>query len=517
MYFQVTYHPNILIRSVTLDGDSIEPSGTLSGGSRPKGGAVLMEVGEIKKLTNTLNNIERQMNEITSKYNQIRPIAHKFGQAKEQLDLREHELKMVKQQLAQTSHQQHETEISDLEQKIEQLRAKINEMRASQAAGKSKVKDIEAKLSDSKGYHEREKKAALDEMKRLKKKSEDSQQKWKKREQEYETLNLEITELIKGIALAKEQSIVLKESINQLDVQLHDLTSNNKEFSDKVSSLKSEIKKQKELINSQNRELKSMTLHKEKMQKQNSELQLEIKKKENEITKLKNENREGFDKIANLEDKYTWIEEDKQYFGVKNTRYDYTKEDPDEAGKKLHIAKAAKDKMEKQINLKAMMLLEREEAQYEEVKKRKIIVLEDKQKIQQIIVDLDEKKKEEVKKAWQAVNDNFGQIFSTLLPGAQAQLVPPDGRNFLLGLTVRVGFGGMWKESLNELSGGQRSLVALSLILAMLKFKPAPLYILDEVDAALDMAHTQNIGSMLKAHFTNSQVRLFLCLKQFKV
>jgi structural maintenance of chromosome 2 len=59
---------------------------------------------------------------------------------------------------------------------------------------------------------------------------------------------------------------------------------------------------------------------------------------------------------------------------------------------------------------------------------------------------------------------------------------------------------------LDELSGGQRSLVALSLILAMLLFKPAPLYILDEVDAALDPSHTQNIGQMLKAHFRQSQV-----------
>lgn len=42
-------------------------------------------------------------------------------------------------------------------------------------------------------------------------------------------------------------------------------------------------------------------------------------------------------------------------------------------------------------------------------------------------------------------------------------------------------FGGVWKESLTELSGGQRSLLALSLILAMLLFKPAPIYILDEV------------------------------------
>lgn len=71
---------------------------------------------------------------------------------------------------------------------------------------------------------------------------------------------------------------------------------------------------------------------------------------------------------------------------------------------------------------------------------------------------------------------------------------------------VKVGFGGVWKDSLGELSGGQRSLVALSLILAMLLFKPAPIYILDEVDAALDLSHTQNIGNMLKAHFKHSQV-----------
>ncbi|MPC43243.1 Structural maintenance of chromosomes protein 2 [Portunus trituberculatus] len=70
----------------------------------------------------------------------------------------------------------------------------------------------------------------------------------------------------------------------------------------------------------------------------------------------------------------------------------------------------------------------------------------------------------------------------------------------------KVAFGDVWKESLTELSGGQRSLVALSLILALLLFKPAPIYILDEVDAALDLSHTQNIGNMLRMHFRHSQV-----------
>lgn len=79
------------------------------------------------------------------------------------------------------------------------------------------------------------------------------------------------------------------------------------------------------------------------------------------------------------------------------------------------------------------------------------------------------------------VNKDFGNIFSTLLPGATAKLSPQEGQSVLDGLEFRVGFGDVWKENLSELSGGQRSLLALSLILAMLLLKPAPIYILDEV------------------------------------
>lgn len=143
--------------------------------------------------------------------------------------------------------------------------------------------------------------------------------------------------------------------------------------------------------------------------------------------------------------------------------------------------------------------------------RKKKIVETDRAKLVQIMVELDEKKKNTLLIACEQVNKDFGSIFSTLLPGAQARLTPPPGRTVLEGLEVKVGFNNSWKESLGELSGGQRSLVALSLVLAMLLFKPAPLYILDEVDAALDLSHTQNIGQMLKNHFTHSQVHSARC------
>ena len=239
--------------------------------------------------------------------------------------------------------------------------------------------------------------------------------------------------------------------------------------------------------------------------KNNTEFELEIKKKENEIKKVKADNTEGFNRIKQLEEKFPWIPEDKEYFGARNTRYDYTKEDPTEAGRKMLTMKEDKEKLSRNINQEAMVLLEKEEEHYKKINDRRTKIEADRKKIFDSIKDMDSKKVKDLKKAWEEVNTNFGSIFSTLLPGTQAKLVPPEGNSFLKGLEVKVGFNGIWKESLTELSGGQRSLVALSLILAMLKYKPAPLYILDEVDAALDLSHTQNIGNMLKAHFKNSQ------------
>lgn len=280
--------------------------------------------------------------------------------------------------------------------------------------------------------------------------------------------------------------------------------------SEEIKELKAQIKEQKDSINSQHQELRKNRSREEKLLKKNENLELQIKKKEYELTKIKDDNKEGYGRITAMENQYKWIETDQVYFGAKNTMYDYSKENPTEAGRKLNHAQEEFNKIKKRINEKAMILLQREEEQLKNVCDRKDIVENDRKKIKSILKGLDQEKMEMLRKAWQEVDKNFGSIFSVLLPGAEATLTPTPGMEFYHGLNIKVGFNGVWKESLNELSGGQRSLVALSLILAMLKYKPAPIYILDEVDAALDMSHTQNIGQMLKMHFTNSQVNVWL-------
>ncbi|KAI6213076.1 hypothetical protein M3Y94_00106900 [Aphelenchoides besseyi] len=152
-----------------------------------------------------------------------------------------------------------------------------------------------------------------------------------------------------------------------------------------------------------------------------------------------------------------------------------------------------------------MKSLTEEEQRVEELDSKRQTLKEDKRLLETTINEIDSEKQRELISAYKKISHDFGGIFSTILPGAQAKLEAIDPSDLTVGLQIRVGFNNKWKESLDELSGGQRSLVALSLILAMLKCNPAPIYILDEVDAALDVNHTTNIGTMIRQHFKESQ------------
>lgn len=209
--------------------------------------------------------------------------------------------------------------------------------------------------------------------------------------------------------------------------------------------------------------------------------------------------------VSSLIKQHPWIEKEKAFFGQAGSDFDFAARDMDQCAKKLKELKVEQDKLSKKINKKVMGMIENAETEYEELNRKREVILNDKAKIESVIEELDVKKSQALQTTWVKVNRDFGSIFSMLLPGTTAKLEPLEGASVMEGLEVKVAFNGVWKESLTELSGGQRSLLALSLILALLLFKPAPMYILDEVDAALDLSHTQNIGMMLRTHFSTSQ------------
>lgn len=198
-----------------------------------------------------------------------------------------------------------------------------------------------------------------------------------------------------------------------------------------------------------------------------------------------------------------------RHFGVEGGQFDFKKLNFAEEKKKLTALEERQAVLKRNVNVNVLEMIDRVESRDTALVEMLKTVKQDKEKISNTIDALDDIKKETLLKTWKQVNEDFGAIFADLLPGSFCKLDASNENSsatgLIGGLEIKVKLGGVWKESLTELSGGQRSLTALALILALLKYRPAPFYILDEVDAALDLSHTQNIGNLLKKRFKSSQ------------
>lgn len=215
--------------------------------------------------------------------------------------------------------------------------------------------------------------------------------------------------------------------------------------------------------------------------------------------------------IVELQREFVWLSATEPEFNKPNSPFDFRNINIQDEKKSLIDLKNELQDMKKRVDFKVDAMLDDTNVKYENLITKKATTEDNKKEVEETIEYLNQKKNEELNKIWKVVSQNFGDIFKTLLPGCQAKLAlhKPDPQNpdkgVENGLCLMVAFNGQWKKSLSELSGGQRSLLALSLILALLKYQPAPIYILDEIDSALDQSHTQNIGLMIKQHFQNSQ------------
>lgn len=323
--------------------------------------------------------------------------------------------------------------------------------------------------------------------------------------QRAESIALEMAELEKEAVNMKQQLSDRQAALSTSEKALGELELLANEHKSAYEEAKLDLDGRRQRICDCEKDIVKLTKVRNSAQKRMEKAQLELKRVAHKIARMEKENSGAEKLIESLLSKFPWIESEKSSFGQKNSDYDFGRRNPEAIREKLADLQAEQDELSKKINKKVMSMFEKAEQEYQDLLQRKTIIENDKSKIESVIDELQAKKNETLNKTWTKVNRDFGSIFSTLLPGANAKLEPEEGRSVLDGLCVRVALGNVWKESLTELSGGQRSLLALSLVLSLLLFKPAPMYILDEVDAALDLSHTQNIGTMIKNHFNHSQ------------
>ncbi|XP_044586248.1 structural maintenance of chromosomes protein 2 [Cotesia glomerata] len=502
---KVAFDKNIMTKCVTLEGDVCDPSGTLSGGAPASAGSILTKLSGYKELLNQLDAKQANLKALDLEISDETSKAECWSKIKEKFVHQEHQVEAARQMLAVDEHFQLEEEIKGLTEKIKAAEEKIKVNRELKKKNDARVKVLEKQLEDIDSVQEQQLKEVKKQLDLLQKKAKASKKEWEKHESDAQMLVMQVEEDKKTIAHDEEQIRKTEERLGELkkkhDVDLEEL----RKLVDEIKEKQEEVKRHKVLVNQQNQEVQRLVAKKEEIKNLSKEYELDIKKLNHEIGTVKSNAVDCQQKIKELVKNNPWIEQDKKYFGVAGNMYDFEAKNPTTLIDKLNQLKENKEQMRRSVNTRAMNLLSMEEERYNETLKKRITVENDKKNILFTVQELEEQKKNTLMTAWEQINKDFGSIFSSLLPGAKAKLQTLPDKNVLSGLEVKVGFGDVWKESLAELSGGQRSLVALSLILAMLRYKPAPLYILDEVDAALDLSHTQNVGTMLKKHFNNSQ------------
>lgn len=388
---------------------------------------------------------------------------------------------------------------------IEQLKKDISDAKARQAEASKDIKRIEKDMSefnDNKDSKLAELQESLDSLKKSLAKNSNSV---KTLQKELQASRLESEQVGSDLSAAEEQSAEAENALNAQKEEVKSLKREQARIKDAHDIAQAHLDDERAKLTGFDEELRELE---QTMQAKNSQITeegLELQKLGHQLEKLQKDQQAAAQTVAHMEEEHEWIEDEKDNFGRPNTPYDFKNQNIAECKATLRNLTERSQGMKKKINPKVMNMIDSVEKKEAALKNMMKTVVRDKRKIEETILNLDEYKKEALHNTWTKVNGDFGQIFAMLLPGSFAKLDPPEGKEITDGLEVKVQLGKVWKQSLTELSGGQRSLIALSLIMALLQFKPAPMYILDEVDAALDLSHTQNIGRLIKTRFKGSQ------------
>lgn len=502
---EVAFNKEIGTPSVTLEGDIFQPSGLLTGGSRKGGGDLLRQLHALAEAESELSVHQKTLSVIEAKISELLPLEKKFKDLKAQLELKSYDLSLFQSRAEQNEHHKLGEHVKRIEQELSEAKSAASEKQLLYENCVATASMLERSIHEHTNNRDGRLKDLEKKIKAYKAQVQSASKDLKGHENEKERLMMEMEAVKQECASLESQLDSLKQQIDSLTLEVGKHETNYVEKKNALDHAKSELDNFRSKMKECDTQISSILKEQQELQRKISETNLERKRMENEVRRMETDQKDCSLKVQKLIEKHAWITSERQLFGRSGTDYDFASRDPHKAKKDFEKLQADQSGLEKRVNKKVIAMFEKAEDEYNDLISKKNIIENDKSKIKMVIEELDEKKKETLKVTWVKVNNDFGSIFSTLLPGTMAKLEPPEGGSFLDGLEVRVAFGSVWKQSLSELSGGQRSLLALSLILALLLFKPAPLYILDEVDAALDLSHTQNIGRMIKAHFPHSQ------------
>ncbi|KAG8919304.1 Structural maintenance of chromosomes protein 2, partial [Tulasnella sp. 418] len=503
----VAFNKEVGLYSVSVDGTAYDPSGTLSGGAAPSGSGILVKVQKLKEVERRLKEAKNALANLEREADRGREGRETWKKCIRELEIKEHEVRLLEEQVGGGDAARLGAEVEALKHTIADLKQAVLDAQKKQKDASAECRKLEKDMNDFKNNKDSKLKELKSDIAKQKAELTKQAAVVKKHQKDLQTAELELEQIEKDIKASTAEVNEAKTAATKVRSELEELRGSMASYQATHDKNIAKLQKERAALTRFDEELSALERVIEDKKQEIADLDLQVGQTQHTMKNFEKDLAGIESQLKKLESKYTWIEEEKQHFGKQGTPYDFNDPNVDikKTADKARELEEAQKGMSKKVNPKVVTMLESVEKKETALKKMLSTVLKDKTKIEKTIDELETHKRAALEKTWEKVNGDFGEIFAELLPGNFAKLQPPEGQDVTQGLEVKVRLGSVWKESLTELSGGQRSLIALSLILSLLQVKPAPMYILDEIDSALDLSHTQHIGQLFKNRFKGSQ------------
>ncbi len=496
-------------RIVTLEGDIINPSGAISGGSVNK------KTVNLLGRTNEIKQLEKQINELEIKIKELKEEKEKIEKNNPSTFFEEKSQKLKELEIIYATEKE----------KLNQLEEKLNSLIEKKEKLKQEVEEIESKKRECQEKKQNIENAIIDKTKEIELISKEIEEFaiLNKDNQKYiDDLNLDITNLKISVSSFDESSLSLnellerieqniqseKDAINNKKVQIEKMEEQNSNLRSNILELESAIEKIKDEVTNSSSKAEELKINKSQKNEKLDELEKNIEKQFQILQEVKEQLVKINIKKANTEQDIadTINELWNEYEITPNNAKDYPKPDNLQNTQKQVNELHNKIKELGSVNIDSIEEYKKTKERYETMSEQRLDLENTMAKLRNVITEMTNNMKIQFAEKFKQINKNFNEVFIDLFGGGKAELVLEDESNILeCGIDIKVQPTGKKLQNMMLLSGGEKALTAIALLFAILKINPAPFCILDEIEAALDDVNVYRFAEFLKKFSSTTQ------------
>ncbi|MGG4458835.1 chromosome segregation protein SMC [Brevibacillus porteri] len=507
-------------RVVTLEGDIVNAGGSMTGGALKKNSTNLLGrnrqseelEAQLVEIDQAISGHTTLMEQLTKELAQMQQEQETLRTEGESLRLKEQEVKGLLQQKESEGRSLGERaklveqDIEGYRREMEEAKRKQEQLQASLAAMEQEEKELGAQIAEAEAKRQEQ----LESKEEMNQKITSLKVLNAQVKQEYQS-RLEQTERF------LEQKSQLQREWEEQNANLASLDelertneSSGLELDQRISELRQDKDRVAGLIQERRSERATLFYKQEQVEQQVKEIRREVKSLEEKLHQEEvkvNRNEVELDHLLNkLSEEY-------------EMSYDLAKQKYPARGE-IQEETQVVNRLKKQIgalgtvNLGAIEEYERLSERQQFLSSQEADLNEAKDMLYQVIQEMNAEMSRRFKETFDAISEQFRDVFVQLFGGGRADLVLSNPDNLLeTGIDIVAQPPGKKLQNLALLSGGERALTAMALLFAILRVKPVPFCVLDEVEAALDEANVNRFAEYMH-HFSNQTQ--FICVTHRK-